>query len=116
MLATEVLRTPAIRSVVSIPPQAASSHATAGVPGASLDQDEEEEEEAFHKFHWCWMTWCSPVSWCIDPMWQMTKWLWACEEGLDDEEVCWWSLVGLLTDRGNRAAKDLARQLVATWR
>ena len=116
MLATEAPKTPAIRCVVNILPQAASAHSTDGVPTASLDHEEEEEEEAFHKFHQCRMMQCSPTSQHMDPMWQTTKWLQVCEEGLDDEEISWWLLVSPLTDGSNMAMKDLARQLVAAWR
>ena len=49
-------------------------------------------------------------------MWQTTKWLQTCEEGLDNEEIGWWPLVSLLTDCSDAAAKDLSRRLVATWR
>ena len=62
------------------------------------------------------MMWCSPISQCVDPMWQTAKWLQTCEEGLDDGEISWWSLVSLLTDGSDIAVKDLARLLMATWR
>ena len=108
-LATEVLKTPAIRSVVNIPPQAASAHSSDGVPTASLDHEEEEEEEAFHKFHQHRIMWCSPTSQHMDLMWQTTKWLRVCEEGLDDGEISWWPLVSSLTDGSNVAMKDFTR-------
>ena len=52
---TEAPKIPAIRSVVNVPPWAASSHAADGVPAMLLDHDEEEEEESFHEFHQCRM-------------------------------------------------------------
>ena len=117
MLATEALKTPTIKSVVNVQPQATSSHSMDGVPTASLDHNKEEkEEESFHKLHQCRMMWCSPISQCIDLMWQTTKWLQTCEEGLDDEEINWWLLVSLLTDGSDAAVKDLTRWLIATWR
>ena len=85
VLAIEVPKTPAIRSVVNVLPQAASTHSMDGVPTALLDHKEEKEEEAFHKFHQCRMMWCSPTSQCVDLMWQTTKWLRVCEERLDNE-------------------------------
>ena len=117
MLATEVPKTPAIKCIVNVPPQAASSHSAEGVPTASLDHNEkEEEEESFHKFHHRRMMRCSPISQCIDPMWQATKWLQTSKEGLDNEEISWWLLVSPLTNGSDTAAKDLARWLMATWR
>ena len=116
-LATEVLKTPAIKSVVNVLPQAASSHSVDVVPMALLDHnEEEEEEESFHKFHHCRMMWCSPISQHIDPMCQTTIWLLTCEEGQDDEEISWWLLFSLLTNGSNVAVKDLTRWLMATWR
>ena len=88
-----------------------------GAPTALLDHNEEEEEkESFHKFHHHSMKRCSPISQCIDLMWQTTKWLQTCEEGLDNEEISWWLLVSPLTNGSDVAVKDLTRQLVATWR
>ena len=117
MLATEVLKTPTIKSVVNVLPQSASSHSTGGVPTALLDHNEEEEEdESFHEFHHCRMMWCSPISRCVDPMGQTTKWLQTCEEGLDNEEISWWPLVRPLTNGSHAAVKDLTRQLGAAWR
>ena len=80
-----------------------------GVPAASLDhnKEEEEEEESFHKFHYRRMMQCSPISRCIDPMWQTTKWLQTCEEGLDEGEISWWHLVSLLADGSDTAVKDM---------
>ena len=63
VLAIEVPKTPAIKSVVNVLPQAASSHSTDGP-----HNEEEEEEESFCKFHHCRMMQCSPISRCIDPM------------------------------------------------
>ena len=103
------------KSVVNVPPQAASSHSVGGVPATPLDHNE-EEEESFYQFHHHRMMRCSPISWHIDPMWQTTKWLQTCEEGLDDEEISWWPLVNPLTDGSNVAVKDLTSWLMATWR
>ena len=68
MLAIEVLRVPAIRSVANIPSQVASTNSLEGAPTTSLDHKEEEEEEAFYKFHQHRMMWCSPTRQCVDPM------------------------------------------------
>ena len=117
MLATETPRSTTVKSVVNIPPQGASFHSADGVPAVSLDHNKEEEEEkSFHKFHHHRMMQCLSISWHTDPTWQTAKWLQTCEEGLDDGEISWWLLVSLLTDGSNTAAKDLTRQLVATWR
>ena len=59
---------------------------------------------------------CSPVSQCVDPIWQAAKWLQTCKEGLDDGEISWWPLVSLLTNGSDMAVKDLARWLMAAWR
>ena len=107
MLATEVLKTPTIKSVVNVLPQAASSHSTDWALAASLDLNEEEEEESFHKFHHHRMMWCSPISWRVDSMWQITKWLQTCEEGLDEEEISWWPLISPLTDGSAGLQKTL---------
>ena len=89
-----------------------------GAPAASLDhnEEEEEEEESFHEFHHHRLMWCSTICQHVHPMWQTTKWLQICEEGLDDGEISWWLLVSPLTNGSDMAAKDLTRQLVATWR
>ena len=80
------LNPPPFRSVVNILPQASYSCSMDGVPAISLDYNEEEEEESFHKFHHCRTMLCSPVSQCKDPMWQTAKWLQTCKEGVDDAE------------------------------
>ena len=50
MPATEMLRTPTVRSAVSVPPQAAFSCSIGGVLATSLNFDTDgEEEEAFHE-------------------------------------------------------------------
>ena len=107
-LATEAPKTPTIRSVVNVLPQAASVHSADGVSTALLDH-KEDEEEAFHKFHQCRMMQCFPTSKHMDPMWQTTKWLWVCKEGLYNEEISWRLLVSPLTDGSDMAMKDLTR-------
>ena len=76
----------------------------------SLDYDiDSEEGQSFHQLHHCQMMCLSPGAKCTDLMWQMTKWLWVCEEGLDEAEINWWSLVSPLTDGSNVATKELAK-------
>ena len=114
--ATEAQRAPMVQSVVNVLPQAASSHSMGGVQAASLDFDADiDEEEAFHESNRCIMMWCS-VKRCLDLMWQTTKWLQACEESLDEEEISWWPLLLPLTDGSDMATRELAKQLLATWR
>ena len=62
------------------------------------------------------MMWCSPVKKCLDLMWQTTKWLQACEESLDKEEISWWPLLLPLTDGSDMATRELTKQLLAAWR
>ena len=77
-----------VQSVVNVPPQAASSHSTGGVQAMSLNFDVDmDEEEAFHESDRCIMMQCSPVKRHLDTMWHTTKWLQACEESLDKEEI-----------------------------
>ena len=59
---------------------------------------------------------CSPVERCLDPMWQTTKWLQACKESLDEEEISWWPLLLPLTDGSNAATKELVKWLLAMFR
>ena len=47
---------------------------------------------------------------------QTTKWLQACEESLDEEEISWWPLLLLLTDGSDTATRELAKWLLAVWR
>ena len=49
-------------------------------------------------------------------MWQATKWLEASGGNLGKEDITWWLLLLLLTDRSNAATKELAKHLVAMWR
>ena len=49
-------------------------------------------------------------------MWQTTKWLQACEESLDEEEISWWLLLLPLTDGSKTATRELTKWLLATWR
>ena len=104
-------RTPTVRFTVSILPWVASFHSMGRVLATSLDFDMEEEEEvAFHELNRCrMMMLCSPVKKHLDPMWQMVKWLQACEEGLGKEEISWWLLLLPLTDGGNMATKELTK-------
>ena len=130
-----VPRTPTVRSVVNVPPRAALSLSTGGVPAASLDDCKEDdgEEEAFHQFHQRRMQWSdvwkeatpppcqvmhtSPSkSCCIDLMWQTTKWLLDCETSLEEEEISWWLLVSSLTDGSDVATKGLMKRLMAAWK
>ena len=121
------LRTPTIKSVVSVPPRATSS--------LSTDDCEEDdgEEEAFHQFHWqrvqqsilwkeatpplCQVVCTSPSKSChINPMWQTTKWLLNCETSLEEEEISWWPLVSPLTDGSDATTRDLTKRLMAAWK
>ena len=52
----------------------------------------------------------------IDPMWQTTRWLQDCEEGLDDEELSWWPLLCPFTDGSDAATRGLAQWLMAAWK
>ena len=114
--ASEAWRAPTVQSVVNFPPQVASSHSTERAQAASLDFDTDtDEEEAFHESNRCTMMWCSPVKRCLDLMWQTTKWLQACEESLDEEEISEWLLLPL-TDGSDVATRELAKWLLAMWR
>ena len=127
-------RTLAIRSIVNVPPRAASSHLAEEVPAMSLDNcKEEDEDESFHQFH-CHrvqqssmhkeittpphqVMCASPTksNW-IDLMWQTMRWLQNCETSLDDEEISWWLLVSPLTNGSDATTKDLTRQMMAAWK
>ena len=114
---TETWRAPMVQSVVNVLPQAASSCSTGGAQAASLDFDADtDEEEVFHESNRCIMMQCSPVKRCLDPMWQTTKWLQACEESLDKEEISCLLLLLPLTDRSDTATRELAKWLLAVWR
>ena len=106
-----------VQSVVNVLPQAASSHSTGGVQATSLDFDTDmDEEEAFHKSNRCIMMQCSPVKMRLDPMWQTTKWLQACEESLDEEAISWWPLLLPLPDGSDMGIREFTKWLLATWR
>ena len=100
MPATEKPMTPTIISAVNIPAQATSSCSADRVLATSLDfHADDDEEETFHESNRCrMMMQCFPVKKHLDPMWQMAKWLQACEEGLDKEKINWWLLLLPLTD------------------
>ena len=54
--ATEAWRAPTVKSVVNVPPQAASSHSMGGVQAMSLNfKADMDEEEAFHESNRCIM-------------------------------------------------------------
>ena len=115
--ATEAWRAPMVQSVVNVLPQAASSHSTRGVQARSLNFNADiDEEEAFHKSNRYIMMWCSPVKRHLDLTWQTTKWLQACEESLDDEEISWWLLLLPLTDGSDVATRELPKQFLTAWR
>ena len=87
-----------------------------GAQAASLDFNADtDEEEAFHESNRCIMLRCS-VKRCLDPMWQTTKWLQACEESLDEEEISWWPLLLPLADGSDMATRELAKWLLTMWR
>ena len=132
MQLSPMLRTTTIKSVVNVPPRAASSLSMEGTPATSLDdcKEDDREEEASHQFHrwrvqqsgaWkeatpppCQVMCTSPSTSClIDRMWQTTKWLLNCETSLEKEEISWWLLVSPLTNSSNAATKDLAKKLMA---
>ena len=50
-------KAPSIKSVVNVPPRAASSHSEEGVPLAALDEcwDGKDEDEPSDQFRHCWM-------------------------------------------------------------
>ena len=116
-LAAAVWRTPTVQLVVNVLPQAVSSCSTEGVQAASLDYEEDSNERSpFHETSRCIMMRSSPVRTHLDPLWQMKKWLEACEESLREEDIAWWPLVMPLTDGGTMATKELTKHLVSAWR
>ena len=106
-----------MQSVVNVPPQAAYSRSMGGAQATSLDFDADtDEEEVFHESNRCIMMQCSPAKRHLDLMWQTTKWLQACEESLDEEEISWWPLLLPLTDGSDAATRELAKWLLTMWR
>ena len=133
MQSSPASRTPAMRSIVNMPPRATSAHSAEGAPATSLDDyvEDHKEDKSFHQFH-CRRVQQSSMQistpphqvMCtsptksnpIDPMWQTMRWLQNCETSLDDDEVSWWPLVSPLTNGSDATTKDLTRQLMAAWK
>ena len=87
-----------------------------GAQAMALDYAADSDGESpFPETSQCRVIKGSPKKVWLDRMWEATKWLEACVETLEEEDVPWWLLVPPLMDVGAPGARELAKCFLAMW-